>query len=205
MASQITHVVYGQHILDQFLDRGKNINLRDYFIGTLFPDIRFLGTISREKTHVVPPPLKALSSEKTSFYKGFYAHLLSDIERERLLVDLGFYTLFLPEQNVQRASKLAEDILVWRQRENWQEVIDYLKDVLDEEREFTNEQTIRRWHDLLASYFQEQPSIDSTIVLAKNFGLPQILLDDIRHWTEKIMQSEEATAILSSLYQKLFL
>ena len=204
MASQITHVIYGQRVLDRFLDSGKNVNLRDYFIGTLFPDIRFLGTVSREKTHVTPPSLDDLFSIKSSFYKGFYMHLLTDTERERLLDKFGFYKFFPVEQNVQRASKLLEDILVWRHRENWKEIIDYLDNVLEEELEFTDEQTVRRWHQILATYFQKSPSIDSAISLAETLGFPENLLTDIIRWMKKISRSKEATIILASIHQKLF-
>lgn len=204
MASQITHVIYGQVMLDRFLEKGKRVNLRDYFIGTLFPDIRFLGTISREKTHVTPPSLHDLPTITSSFRKGFYVHLLTDLERERVLESLGFYKLFPIDQNVQRASKLLEDVLIWSSRRNWQEIVDYLDGVLKEELEFTDAETVQRWHQLLASYFQKKPSIDSAISLAESLGFPKNFLTDITLWMDKISQSKEATSMLVSIHQKLF-
>lgn len=204
MAMLISHVIYGRAVLDRFLEKGKGINLRDYFIRTLFPDIRFLGTVSREKTHVTPPPLKGISSVQGSFYKGFYVHLLTDIERERVLESLGFYKLFPLDPNVQRASKLLEDTLIWSYRNNWKEIVDYLQDVLEEELEFTNEAIVRRWHQLLISYFQKKPSIESAISLAKSLGFPKMILTDITRWMEKISRSKEATTMLVSIHQKLF-
>lgn len=201
---QVSHVIYGQAVLDRFLEKGKNVELRDYFIGTLFPDIRFLGTISREKTHVTPPSLHDLPTITSSFRKGFYVHLLTDLERERVLESLGFYKLFPIDQNVQRASKLLEDVLIWSFREHWREIVDYLDDVLKEELEFANEETVRRWHQILATYFQEKPSISSAISLAENLGFPKNLLTDITRWMDKISQSKKATSMLVSIHQKLF-
>lgn len=39
MASQIAHIVYGQLVIDKYLIN-TNIARRDFYIGTLFPNIR---------------------------------------------------------------------------------------------------------------------------------------------------------------------
>ena len=48
MAAPITHIALTEKIFDKFF---KNKTRKDFFIGTSFPDIRYLKVIDRDKTH----------------------------------------------------------------------------------------------------------------------------------------------------------
>ena len=80
MATPITHVVLAAKIFDNiFKDKIK----KDFFIGSLFPDIRYLKVIDRDKSHFENLKLKDLKNDD-SFLAGVKFHSIVDIARENL-------------------------------------------------------------------------------------------------------------------------
>jgi len=77
MASQITHIVYGNEVKKGFLS-SRNIDTKKYFIGNAFPNIRYLRVISQEETHAWDPVVDKLQSYKNDFELGMYVHALVD-------------------------------------------------------------------------------------------------------------------------------
>src|SRR5258708_14795762 len=77
MPGFIAHIVYGQKIL-----KHNNISSFIYLIGNLYPDIRYLGVIDRESTHInldndawnkVSTLISSEEVDLDLFKKGFYS------------------------------------------------------------------------------------------------------------------------------------
>lgn len=205
MASQITHVVYGQLVLGKFLNGRKNLNLRNFFIGTLFPDIRYLGTIPKEKTHFEKDPnLSGLLTQTTSFKAGLYTHLLIDVERERVVERLNFYQLFPKEPITQYAMKFLEDEFTYSRYRNWKEIQIYLNNALPEEFEFTDQKTVRKWHSILNDYFAVPPSPESVVRFASHLLIPTDALPAMTKKVHEIRQHKKAIDIIANTQFQLF-
>lgn len=87
MASQISHIAYGQKFLDRYL-KNQEIDRKKFFVGTLFPDIRYLASLSRETNHVDNVDQTAIMHEKNDFQKGLLVHNFVDVEREKIIESL---------------------------------------------------------------------------------------------------------------------
>lgn len=48
MATPITHIVLTEKVFEKFF---KDKTRKDFFIGTSFPDIKYLKVIDRDKSH----------------------------------------------------------------------------------------------------------------------------------------------------------
>lgn len=82
MAAPITHVVLTAKIFDNFFqDKVK----KDFFIGTLFPDIRYLKVIDRDQTHFSNLSISDLKTED-SFLAGMKFHSMIDVVREKFIL-----------------------------------------------------------------------------------------------------------------------
>lgn len=78
MATSITHVVFAQKVFERFFSDKDKL---EFFIGTLFPDIRHLGVIARERTHFHNLTIEEIQ-RKSSFMAGVMFHSLLDEVRE---------------------------------------------------------------------------------------------------------------------------
>ena len=82
MAAPITHIALTEKIFNNIF---HNYDKKEFIIGTSFPDIRYLGTIDREKTHLSVNNLENIN-DKSSFISGMKFHALVDKVREDFLL-----------------------------------------------------------------------------------------------------------------------
>ena len=205
MASQITHVTYGQLVLDRFLRQKKNLDLRDFFIGTLFPDIRYRARLEKLKTHVVIESPDLLMDDKlSSFQTGLYVHCLIDFERERVVKKFGFYNHFPLDVFTSYAMKFVEDEFTYRRFTEWERVRSYLDSTLDEESQYASEKVVKEWHRGLQNYFSELPNQKTTRALAELAYIPDDVIVGSEKRTGEIKKSESAMKIIEATQDNLF-
>lgn len=204
MASQITHVTYGQLVLDRFLDNRKDLNPRDFFIGTLFPDIRYRAKLTKDKTHISVNKVDELKAVPTSFELGLCVHCLIDTERERAVKKLGFYNIFPLDIFTSYAMKFVEDEFTYRRFSKWKKIGGYLDFILDEEVEYTSEKVVKEWHRGLQNYFLEGPNQDTTRALAKLAYIPDDVIIGSEKRTREIKSSATAMKIIEQTQGELF-
>ncbi len=77
MATPITHVVLTDKIYNKFF---SDKNKKEFFIGTLLPDIRYLKVIERNKTHFENLAISDLKDDD-SFLSGMKFHSILDKTR----------------------------------------------------------------------------------------------------------------------------
>jgi hypothetical protein len=204
MASQITHVTYGQLVLDKFLNGRKNLNLRDFFIGTLFSDIRYRAKLTKDKTHVSINRADGLKTLQTSFQIGLHVHCLVDAERERVVKELGFYSIFPLDIFTSYAMKFVEDEFTYRRFTEWERVRGYLSSILDEEMGYTSKEVVRDWHEGLQNYFSEEPNQKTTRALAKLAYIPDDIIIGSEKRAKEIKKLESAMRIIEITQDNLF-
>lgn len=204
MASQITHIVYGTKFLEKFLS-DQVVDRRKFYIGTSFPDIRYLGLIDREITHSGELTIGAIKSEKNDFGKGRLTHCLVDLERDKIIKNLGIYDLVSHNQMTYAVLKHIEDEINYDLVDDFAEIRGYLSSgALDEELAFTSKDIVLEWHELLREYFSKPPTLESALKLAKNLVLTDEQINQTKKSIEELRKNEELVGRLKLIYKKLF-
>lgn len=95
-AALVTHVhltqVYHNYCGKYKTEKEKKL----FFIGALFPDIRYTGCVSREQTHELGVTLEDIQKIEDPFIAGKKLHSFIDEEREKFIAQKGMYK-FLEE------------------------------------------------------------------------------------------------------------
>lgn len=164
MASQITHVPYSKKVLDLFLS-DRRIDLREFYCGALFPDIRYLGKLNREDSHFFHTSIYDLRKIDDSFRLGFYTHSLIDEERERVVKKLNIDSLIPDQPLVGTIMKFLEDLVTFPMFDRWSEVIEYLEKPVSGELEILSKEVVMKWHRKLQNYFSRPPEIETALDL----------------------------------------
>ena len=125
MAGPISHVVYAKLALQSFLDVADK---KRFIIGTLFPDIRYLGHINRHATHATDVKLADVRAESDSFKAGMLFHALVDETRHAFVTNHHAYSILSKSRFTTIALKMCEDKQLHSKIKNWQH---YTK-ILDE-------------------------------------------------------------------------
>ncbi len=197
MAAQITHIVLTNKIFDKFFqDKIK----KDFFVGTSFPDIRYLGVIDRDKTHYQNLTIKDLEKDD-SFLAGLKFHSILDTAREEFIVKNNIYDLCPKSQYITQSIKLLEDEILYDYIENWEEYIKYFDEILAEEKKFSiSDKNLEKWHDILKQYFQEKPSQEKTKKLLLNIGFKDEAANEINENISQIKNNDKIIDIIKNLY-----
>ncbi|MFA7193622.1 MAG: hypothetical protein WC087_01765 [Candidatus Paceibacterota bacterium] len=165
MANQITHIVLAEKMSDELF---KKFDKESFLVGTVFPDIRYLKIIDREKTHLKGLSIKDVLDEENSFIAGLKYHSLVDEAREKYMVEKGIYSIVPDSKFITQAIKIYEDEILYSKVSDWNEVAKFLDKVLPEETQLVAQgEGVKMWHFLLQEYFKDSP----TDISRKNFIL----------------------------------
>jgi hypothetical protein len=200
MAAPITHLVISEKIFNKYI---KEKNKKEFFIGTLFPDIRYLSEIDREITHFDSLDFNVLKKEE-SFTAGLKLHSMLDRARQKFIVSNDIYS-FCPESKYPAQSlKLLEDKIFYQYVDDWREYINYLEDILPEEKKFgINNEDIKKWHQLLQKYFSSQPDHSAVRFLSGNLGFTESDADEINKTMDKMCRSSNIVNSAKNMYKNI--
>ncbi|MEO5927898.1 MAG: hypothetical protein ABIO72_04210 [Patescibacteria group bacterium] len=156
MASQATHVILAEMVFDEYF---SHFSKQKFILGTMFPDIRYLGVVTREQTHIQSSGIKQIQEEPDAFLAGMKFHNLVDLVREDFMRSKQVYT-YCPEfKYVTQSLKLLEDERYYSHINSWDGELAYLADVVDEERRFSiSDAFLEKWHEMLRDYLQAPPT-----------------------------------------------
>ncbi|EKE01296.1 MAG: hypothetical protein ACD_21C00169G0003 [uncultured bacterium] len=165
-AGPVTHAYLAQ----KWINSQEHFNKQetDSFIrGTLFPDIRYLGILTRKATHYKGITLKALLRDKSPFSRGKKLHSFIDEKREELVVAWKIYDQLknIPGQKYRSTFlKLLEDEILYREG-NWEEVRTALNVVDDSELACNiKKEDIIKWHKIMQLAFYMPPSSEYLLI-----------------------------------------
>jgi len=197
MAAPITHIVFADKVFNKFFSDKKR---KDFFIGTVFSDIRYLGAIDRKSTHFKGVKIDDLKNED-SFLAGLKFHSLVDEVRVSFIRSKNIYSLRPDSEYKTVALKVVEDELYYDKISHWNEIIDFFNEVLSEELSFgIKKKDITRWHRLLQGYFSKKPDEKSNRTFGAGSGFSKDAQDEINNLVNQMKSSEEIERIIEEFY-----
>jgi hypothetical protein len=200
MAAHITHAALAERVYDKHFYK---LNRRDFLIGALFPDIRYLGHVKREITHFEKINFDHILAEKNSFLAGMLYHSFVDKIREEWMVGNGLYDLIPYEHRWMQAVKLFEDRFFYSDIPNWQIVEAYFKNILPDELKFgMSKDVIEQWHSVLVKYFMYQPTAASILTSTKEMGLSEQIAHDINLHIEVIEKNKNLIKLAQKFHDE---
>ncbi|HAU07753.1 MAG: hypothetical protein UW46_C0004G0045 [Candidatus Yanofskybacteria bacterium GW2011_GWF1_44_227] len=199
MAAPITHIVLANKV---FSKEFPLFSREKFFVGTSFPDIRYLGVIERSKTHFTSPLLADIKKENDA-QAGMMFHSFVDGVREKVLKEAGIYKM-IPKNGISiQTLKLLEDEVLYNKIEDWKVIASYFDSILAEELAYPiGEDSIKRWHNALQHYFVEGPNAGSRKVLFTEMNFS----DENTFETEEILaemrQNDKIIDMINDFYNK---
>lgn len=215
-AGPLTHV----YLAERWIELNEEYTDEEHracLLGTLFPDIRYLGVISRDATHEKAITTEAIAATDDPFLKGMRIHAFVDEVREQFAEQWGAFKLLddAPQQHRTTLLKVVEDEIL-HSRSHWGYVLAYLTTIVDGEVESgISEAAIAKWHRILSIYFGREPSllihqmallglgyfnVPADVVKAWSIGLPKLVVSDrsieyvdalVDHFERKFQEGRE--------------
>jgi len=185
MAAPITHMVLADKVFDK---RFKDEKKKDFFIGSVFPDVRYVSGIKRRLTHHLD--LK----EKNSFETGIKFHCLID----------EIWNEFVRSNNYITSFKLLGDELLYEKIGNWEEYISYFDKIFPSEFLFNiPEEKIKKWHKILQQYFSKKPNDITRNTFIKSIGVSEERIDRINQNIDLIRNDQGIIKTIEELYDNI--
>ncbi len=199
MPGPVTHIALTEKIFDRCFS-GKV--RKDFYIGTLFPDIRYLGFIDRSMTHYTDLTMAGIQSED-SFLAGLKFHSLVDITWRKYHPGNGLYASYSIPPNAGFVVKMAEDSFFYNYVDDWQAIIKFLDDILQHEKAFGMPVYIlRTWHTLLQQYFKKQPGSSVIKSIAGGAGISKDLVEQTENLLPAMQKDQKVSKTLQNLFEK---
>lgn len=201
MAAPITHIALTSKVYEDYF---SNKDIAPFFVGTSFPDIRYLRVIEREKTHFPNIDLNSVKSEKDPFLAGMKFHMLVDQIREQFMVERGVYEVCPESKFASQAIKIAEDEILYEKVTNWDEIKTMFNKIYPQEFEFNiAKKDLIRWHELLQSYFSKEPKDESVVSFIVAIGLGEVVADEILNLVRVLRTKQEFKNMIMELYDSI--
>ena len=198
MAAPITHIVLTTKIFDIFF---KDKVRKDFFIGSLFPDIRYLKVIDRDKSHFGNLKIGDLKNDD-SFSAGVKFHSILDHVREKLIVENDLYSLCPESKYITQSLKILEDEIFYQHVKDWTIYTEYLNEILQAEKDYgVAEKDLKKWHSLLQQYFQKQPDEQAVKNFTLSIGFTEEVAVEINKNIAKMKANKKIINIIKNLYK----
>jgi hypothetical protein len=198
MAAQITHIALTDKVFDRYF---SHFDKRDFYIGTVFPDIRHLVGLHRDITHVYELDLSEVIAEPSSFEAGRKFHCLVDVVRDDFLHTAGLVEMLPEVRDRSSLPKFIEDELFYGNVSTWSEVVSFFRVVLGEEVAYgISESGVEKWHKSLQAYFQVAPSNASRREHFLDLGIEEERISNFNKNLDSIRENPEVKKILLGIY-----
>lgn len=160
---------------------------KQMLVGSLFPDIRYLGGISREETHYPNIQLHDLLDTSSPFEKGKKFHSYVDSIRSNLVIASGIQNYFpdVPREHFHTFLKLIEDEILFDDTDSFF-AIDALDSIYDEEVRVVSHEHAQNWHAKLQNYFSLRPCQLLDTLAKYNLSLFNIPKATIKIWAKLV-------------------
>jgi hypothetical protein len=155
-----------------------------FIVGTLFPDIRYLGEAARHETHYHEMSLEEVLREPSPFLAGVKFHSYVDIERENFIRSHGIYhkIQFLSPENTCTFLKFLEDEIIYHQS-SWHECSLALQTIYPEEYNWgMEEKSLTMWHKMLTALFATSPNQMFSMLHLMGQGVLHISAQEVTEW-----------------------
>lgn len=203
MATPITHIVLADKVYNNHF---KNLSRKEFFIGTSFPDIRYLKFIERELTHFKGLSIKDLLGED-SFMAGLKFHSIVDEKLGDYFISNRIYEEFEEEFGYGRIFKVAckffEDELFYDKLNDWEEITNYFRGIDYENIKFDIDKSdLDKWYSFLADYCKSKPTKETREKFIKALGFSPEEADEINKIIGRLKSGQELKSNLLNAYDK---
>ena len=199
MAATITHFVLADKVFDKFFSHLKK---DEFFIGNIFPDIRYIGVIDREKTHSDDVIMENIV-KGDPFKAGAEFHQLTDKVEAKFANDNGVYSLFPHLEYATQSLKLFSDDILYPIIKNWQEYAAFFKKILPQEQKFgIADKDILKWHRMVQKYISKKPNPETRTELIKGTVMPFQSASTVNNNIEVIKKYEKMKKVILNFYNK---
>jgi hypothetical protein len=204
MASQVSHIIYAQEYLAKMPVNGIK-NPDEFVLGCVFPDIRRIDeTIKRKDTHLRFNPIDLDFSGLTDFEAGWKFHLYSDMRREEILNNHGFYDLPYTTEFANLPAKTLEDELIYDTCQNWEKWVVYFNNVptIETGANVTRE-TFSLWYAIVAKYLEKRPDNKSIRIFFSKQSSLVSKASDIIKIVEKLRKDKRVIELLKKVKEEI--
>lgn len=184
-AGPIMHAVLAQRWLAINAPEYTPEEKRLFILGSLFPDIRYLGVIKRNQTHFHGITLRKITEKDSAFERGILFHSYVDEFRDKKVRQLGIEKKFtqVPSRLQGTFLKLVEDQILHSQY-NWADCRVYLATIPEEEKKWNIDlQTLTQWHTGLTLYFTLFPSVILGQIALFDHGILILDAATVKQWS----------------------
>jgi hypothetical protein len=173
-----------------------------FIVGTVFPDIRYLKVVERDKTHFNELPFQSILDEQDSFSAGLKYHSLVDEVREKYMVEKGIYAHTPSSKFITQALKTYEDEVLYANVSDWNQVVTYLGEVLPEETVLVGQaDKVKAWHSLMQEYFKEAPTDISRRNFILGVGFSEEIAIEINELIAQMRQIPKVREVIVDLHE----
>jgi len=193
-ASPLFHAIIAEKWLAAFEDYNEE-DKQAFFLGTLFPDIRYSAGLPRTATHEPGFTLEEIRAIQDPFLKGMRVHVFVDEEREIFFSKqkaLHFYDA-IPGDRVLHL-KFLEDEILYSMREEVAPlyISNYLQHIDKSELKFNIPlEILQNWHQLNKDYLSMRPSDALAKLIASHRGYANISVEITQVFYEVMCQFRE--------------
>lgn len=189
-AGPMTHLYFAEKWAEQN-PIASDEALRDFILGNLFPDIRYIANIPREWTHADVYSIDEVGASSTPFEGGMKLHAFVDMVREEFVERTGIYAYVIPYAEGYPATLLKfieEEILADRfDGRRYSYCLDWI--IEDEMRLGLTEDVVDHWHSRLRYCMNARPSWLLWFASGKShFGLPASVIYNWSYLLPKLAQ-----------------
>ena len=198
MAAPITHIVLSDKIFNKHFSKFSE---QDFFIGTSFPDIRYLGVIERNKTHFSNVSLQEIK-QKDSFWAGLLFHSFVDEAEAQYMRLNNIYSLMLHSKHVGHSLKFFEDELLYDKLKGWDRIVSFMEEISPEELNFgIEEKLVKQWYLMRQKYFSQKPNSKTRKELLRHTIIPRKEIEEIESIISIMKSKKEIRKIIENFYQ----
>lgn len=189
-ASQVIHAKIGEKYLEKHEPhlRLTENQKRAFFLGTLFPDIRYIAKIPRTATHKKGMTLELVQRERHLFEKGIKLHSWMDDARKNIVKKSNINAKLKRVPGTLRQKKLflriLEDEVLYSQKD-WSHMAALTKNsIQEEENTGISLSYINNWHRVLKYSFTAPPSENLQFLLNMRVSFLRIPDEILQAWAE---------------------
>lgn len=201
MAAPITHIVIANKIFNDYF---SNFDRKNFFIGTSFPDIQYLGVIDRATTHFKNEKISLENlNQDNDFTAGAKFHVIVDAVRENYIIANKTYELLPESKNITQSLKILEDELLYEKVSDWKKIIKDFESIPFEQIKFgLDKEHIENWYSLLREYFSAKPNPEIKKKFITRIGFGEEDANEMNNFVDSTRNNERIQQIIYGLFDQ---
>lgn len=159
-----------------------------FIAGTLFPDIRYLGSISRQETHEEGVTASKIRKTSNAFIAGKRLHAFVDEKRETFVKKCKVYSHLKKISKKERVLflKLLEDEILWDRTDTVFAGKALSKVYPEEIKTGLSQEDIELWHQTMIDCFTIRPSDFLHALSKEDKGFLKANAKTVKEWSDLI-------------------